>query len=224
MAMAQNDKMLPIGTKLHGGVYEIIKHLSNGGFGNTYVVKNVSFDEIYAMKEFFMKGINLREGDIVTVSVADNEATFTSQKEKLKKEARRLRQLKNPHIVRVHDLFEERGTVYYVMDYIEGESLAARLQRENKPLTEKETLDFLEQILDALNFVHSQKPQLLPQPQLMRRKRLYLLRHKHMTLRQKSLLLSRPQRLITWTQIPNMTLFSFQVMGSVIRVKLIGYQ
>ena len=129
MAMAQNDKMLPIGTKLHGGVYEIIKHLSNGGFGNTYVVKNVSFDEIYAMKEFFMKGINLREGDIVTVSVADNEATFTSQKEKLKKEARRLRQLKNPHIVRVHDLFEERGTVYYVMDYIEGESLAARLQR-----------------------------------------------------------------------------------------------
>ena len=159
--MAQNDKMLPIGTKLHGGVYEIIKHLSNGGFGNTYVVKNVSFDEIYAMKEFFMKGINLREGDIVTGSVADNEATFTSQKEKLKKEARRLRQLKNPHIVRVHDLFEERGTVYYVMDYIEGESLAARLQRENKPLTEKETLDFLEQILDALNFVHSQKPQLL---------------------------------------------------------------
>ena len=57
MAMAQNDKMLPIGTKLHGGVYEIIKHLSNGGFGNTYVVKNVSFDEIYAMKECFMKGI-----------------------------------------------------------------------------------------------------------------------------------------------------------------------
>ena len=43
--MAQNDNMLPIGTKLHGGVYEIIKHLSNGAFGNTYVVKNVSFDE-----------------------------------------------------------------------------------------------------------------------------------------------------------------------------------
>ena len=153
--------MLPIGTKLHGGVYEIIKHLSNGGFGNTYVVKNVSFDEIYAMKEFFMKGINLRDGDTVTVSVADNESTFISQKEKLKKEARRLRQINNSHIVRVHDLFEERGTVYYVMDYIEGESLASRLQRENKPLSERESLVFFEQILNALSFVHGQTPQLL---------------------------------------------------------------
>ena len=42
---------------------------------------------------------------------------FEEQREKFKKEARRLRKLKNEHIVKVHDLFEENGTAYYVMDY-----------------------------------------------------------------------------------------------------------
>ena len=156
-----NENMLPVGTMLRGGTYKITRQLSSGGFGNTYVVENVSFDETYAMKEFFMKGVNLREGETVTVSVPDNKATFESQKEKLKKEARRLRQLDNPHIVRVHDLFEERGTVYYVMDFIDGESLSDRLKRTGQPLTEQEGMDILRQVLDALSVVHGQSPQLL---------------------------------------------------------------
>ena len=153
--------MLPVGTLLHGCTYKITRQLSSGGFGNTYVVENVSFDETYALKEFFMKGVNLRDGETVTVSVPDNRATFESQKEKLKKEARRLRQLHNPHIVRVHDLFEERGTVYYVMDYIDGESLSDRLKRTGKPLSEEEALVILRQVLDALSVVHGLSPQLL---------------------------------------------------------------
>ncbi len=156
-----NESMLPVGTMLRGGTYKITKQLSSGGFGNTYMVQNVNFNETYAMKEFFMHGINLREGDTVTVSVPDNKATFESQKAKLKKEAQRLRKLHNAHIVQVHDLFEERGTVYYVMDYIDGESLGSRLQRMGKPLTEAEAMDVLRQMLDALDLVHSQSPQLL---------------------------------------------------------------
>lgn len=156
-----NENMLPVGTLLRGGTYKITRQLSSGGFGNTYVVQNVSFDETYAMKEFFMKGVNLRDGETVTVSVPDNKATFESQKEKLKKEARRLRQLRNPHIVRVHDLFEERGTVYYVMDYIDGESLSDRLKRTGMPFSEEEALGILRQVLDALSVVHGQSPQLL---------------------------------------------------------------
>ncbi len=156
-----NENMLPVGTLLRGGTYKITRQLSSGGFGNTYVVENVSFDETYAMKEFFMKGVNLRDGETVTVSVPDNKTTFESQKEKLKKEACRLHQLHNSHIVHVHDLFEERGTVYYVMDYIEGESLSDRLKRTGKPLSEEEALDILRQVLDALSVVHGQSPQLL---------------------------------------------------------------
>ena len=74
-----NEHMLPVGTLLRGGTYKITRQLSSGGFGNTYVVENVSFDETYAMKEFFMKGVNLRDGETVTVSVPDNKATFESQ-------------------------------------------------------------------------------------------------------------------------------------------------
>ena len=113
--------MLRVGTILRG-IYRIDSYLSSGGFGNTYVATNVEFDERIAIKEFFMKGVTQREGDSISVSVSNrvNTNSFLEQREKFKKEARRLRKLKNEHIVAVHDLFEENGTAYYVMDYIAG--------------------------------------------------------------------------------------------------------
>ena len=150
--------MLPVGTMLQNGKYRIDRYLSSGGFGNTYVATNVYFDEQVAIKEFFMRGISDRNSDSVTVSVSipTNQVQFNGQREKFKKEAFRLRKLKNEHIVGVHDLFEENGTSYYVMDYIEGESVSARLKRTGEPLSEPEALEILDQILDALTVVHNQ--------------------------------------------------------------------
>ena len=147
--------MLRVGTILRG-IYRIDSYLSSGGFGNTYVATNVEFDERVAIKEFFMKGVTQREDNQTTVSVSntDNKDSFLAQREKFKKEARRIRQLRNPHIVNVHDLFEENGTAYYVMDYVDGENLSERLKRTGKPLTEQEVRDILPQILDALKSVH----------------------------------------------------------------------
>ena len=108
------------------------------------------------MKEFFIKTINLRTNGVVTVSVPANKATFDSQLTKFEKEAERLSKIHNDHIVRVYDLFKENGTVYYTMDYIDGESLAERMKRTKKPLSEKEVRDILEQVLDALGAVHRQ--------------------------------------------------------------------
>lgn len=149
--------MLTPGTLLRGGAYRVERALSSGGFGNTYVVTNLNFDVVCAMKEFFMKGINLRDGNTVTVSVPDNRPSFDAQRDKFKKEAQRLWRLRNDHIVKVHDLFEENGTVYYVMDFIDGESLGERLKRQGRPLTEDELLPLLRQALDALESVHNQK-------------------------------------------------------------------
>lgn len=156
-----NSMMLPVGTLLRAGTYKIEKQLSNGGFGNTYLVRNTAFGETMAMKEFFMKDYNVRTGSTVTVSVPDKKATFESQKEKLKKEAQRLRKLANAHLVRVHDLFEENATIYYVMDFINGETLAERLQRQGRSMTETEAMQVVTQMLDVLEFIHSQEPQLL---------------------------------------------------------------
>lgn len=151
------DNMLRVGTVLHG-TYRIDRYLSSGGFGNTYVATNIQFGEQYAIKEFFMRGISQRDNNNTTVSVSntDNRETFSSQLEKFKKEARRLRKLNNEHIVRVHDLFEENGTAYYVMDYIDGENLSDRLRRTGKPLPEAEVMQFLPQILDALEAAHKE--------------------------------------------------------------------
>ena len=143
-------------TTLQGGKYRIERVLGQGGFGNTYVGYNTEFEETVAIKEFFMKGVTERNEttSVISVSNADNVQQFEEQREKFKKEARRLRKLKNEHIVKVHDLFEENGTAYYVMDYIEGESLAERIKKTGNPFTEAEVRSILSQILEALKEVH----------------------------------------------------------------------
>ena len=155
MQFINSQSMLKVGTILRG-IYRIDSYLSSGGFGNTYVATNIEFDERVAIKEFFMKGVTQRDDNQTTVSVSNTENTnsFLEQREKFKKEARRIRQLNNPHIVRVHDLFEENGTAYYVMDYVDGENLSERLKRTGKPMTEDEVNQILPQILDALKSIH----------------------------------------------------------------------
>lgn len=152
------QSMLPVGTMLQGGKYRVERYLSSGGFGNTYVGTSLMLEEQVAIKEFYMRGISERNGDSVSVSVSNqsNVTQFSEQKLKFMKEARRLYRLRNNHIVGVHDLFEENGTAYYVMDFIDGESLSAKLKRTGKPLTEPEALDILNQVLDALEVVHQQ--------------------------------------------------------------------
>ena len=150
-----NQSMLRVGTVLRG-IYRIDSYLSSGGFGNTYVATNIEFNERVAIKEFFMKGVSQRDDNQSTVSISNtaNRNSFLEQKDKFKKEARRLRQLNNPHIVKVYDLFDENGTSYYVMDYIDGENLSERLKRTGKRMSQKTIKEILPQILDALKAVH----------------------------------------------------------------------
>ncbi len=152
--------MLRVGAILDGK-YRIERYLSSGGFGNTYVATN-EFGEQVAVKEFFLRGVNQREANNTTVSVSntENRAQFDQQRAKFKKEAMRLRGLMSPHIVKVQAFFEQNGTSYYVMDYIDGESLAERLRRTGQPLTEAEVLDILNQVLEALDEVHNSQPPL----------------------------------------------------------------
>lgn len=157
MGEINNQNMLQVGTILHG-TYRLERYLASGGFGNTYLVKNIEFNETYAIKEFFVKGVCQRDGNSTTISVsnAENTNSFEQQREKFKKEARRLRGLNNPHIVKVYDLFEENGTAYYVMDYVDGENLHVRLKRTNAPLAESEVRNYLNQILDGLEAIHNE--------------------------------------------------------------------
>lgn len=123
MSEVNNKNMLQVGTVLHG-TYRIESYLSSGGFGNTYVVYNVSNSTLYALKELFVKQMCQRTNStLVSVSNDDSVLTFDKILEKFKKEASRLKSINNEHIVQVYDLFEENGTAYYVMDLIQGPSL-----------------------------------------------------------------------------------------------------
>jgi len=141
-------------TTLQGGKYKIERVLGQGGFGITYLARNTVFDIDVAIKEFFMKDENDRDGSSVTMPNTTKQELFHGQMEKFKKEAKRMFAIKNKHIVGVQDLFEENGTAYYVMDYVDGENLAERLKRTGNPMTEQEIREILPQILDALKSVH----------------------------------------------------------------------
>ncbi len=155
MSTPNASSMLAVGTVLNGK-YRIERHLSSGGFGNTYVAINLTLGDKVAVKEFFMRGVTQRDGDsTISVSNPDNRALFIEQLEKFKKEAQRIRRLQSPNIIRVHDMFDANGTAYYVMDYIDGESLSDRLKRTGKPLSEGEVRHYLAQVLDALEVIHS---------------------------------------------------------------------
>ena len=137
-----------------GGRYRIERYLASGGFGNTYVATDTRFNGLVAVKEFFMRGTNHRAADhsTVVVSNAVNQAGFDAQLDKFRCEAQRIFTLRNDHIVHVIDLFDANGTSYYVMDFIDGESLSARVKQA--PLSEAQARDVAGQLLDALDTVH----------------------------------------------------------------------
>ncbi len=151
------EMMLPIGTVLEGR-YRIEGHIASGGFGKTYVATDLRLGGRVAVKEFFMHGINQRDGDATTVSVSNpaSRQMFDEQRRKFQKEARRLSKINNPYIVKVSDLFDANNTSYYVMDYIDGNSLSGIQKNQGHPFSEQQVLDILPQMLDALECIHSQ--------------------------------------------------------------------
>lgn len=153
--MTPSQSMLPVGVLLQGK-YRIDSFLASGGFGNTYYATHMALQKPVAIKEFFMKGINHREQDSVSVRVSnyENNAVFEEQMRKFQKEAQRISVLANPHIVKVTDLFAENGTYYYVMEYIDGVSLSMLLKRQESPFSEPVVIDVLNQMLDALSSIH----------------------------------------------------------------------
>ena len=142
------------GATLQNGKYRIEKVLGQGGFGITYLATQTVLGNKVAIKELFMQGVNDRQDGMVTVSNNANSNLFTHQKRKFVKEAQRIAGLDNKHIVKVHDMFEENNTAYYVMDYIEGESLQEVITHHHGALAESSVRDYLSQILSALSAMH----------------------------------------------------------------------
>ena len=149
------DALQPDSTLL-GGKYRIIKKLGQGGFGITYLAENTMLEGKVAIKEFFFKEYCERDDSTshVTVPTSSNRETVQRFKLKFVKEARTIFRLNHPNIVRILDVFEENGTAYYIMEYIEGESLGDMVKRRGA-IPEAEALGYVKDAASALEYIHS---------------------------------------------------------------------
>lgn len=145
-------------TLLQGGKYRIEKVLGQGGFGITYLGLQTGLERKVTIKEFFMKEYCNRNEATSDVSIGSQGSYELVERFRAKfiKEARLIAAIDNPHIVRIHDIFEENETAYYVMEYIDGGSLK-NLVTQQGALTENEALGYIRQAAEALNYIHSQK-------------------------------------------------------------------
>ena len=139
------------------GEYCIERFINSGGFGCTYVAEHMMLEKRVAIKEFFVKDFCNRDSSTARISVATQgkQALVEKLKSKFIEEAKALAHMHHPGIVNVSDVFEENGTAYYVMDYIEGCSLHATLEHEGK-LSEERALGYIRQVAEALAYVHAQ--------------------------------------------------------------------
>ena len=147
---------LNTGKELQNGKYRILGILGQGGFGITYLAEQTALCRKVAIKEFFMKDLCNRDetSSFVSVPSVGSKDLVERFKQKFLKEARLIASFGNSHIIKIHDVFEENGTAYYVMEYLEGKSLKA-LVDENGALPEALAVKYICQVGKALKEVHA---------------------------------------------------------------------
>lgn len=152
-------QQLHLNSYLQGGKYIIKQVLGQGGFGITYLAEHNLLGTKVAIKEFFMKELNNRDEATSQVSVGSKGSHELVMKfrDKFIKEARNIASLNHPNIIRIHDVFEENGTAYYVMEYCEGESLNELLKMHPAGLGEAMAVKYIRQVASALQYIHERK-------------------------------------------------------------------
>lgn len=148
-------QQLQTGSTLQSGKYKILSVLGQGGFGITYLAENTMLDGKVAIKEFFFKEYCNRDEETshVTIPTDGNREIVERFKMKFIKEARTIFKLNHPNIIHILDVFEENDTAYYVMDYIEGESLGDMVRRRGA-IPEAEAIDYIKEAGSALTYIH----------------------------------------------------------------------
>jgi len=159
------ENTLKIGTILANGdrKYRIVEVLGKGGFGITYLaigevmVGNVTTEAKFAIKEHFPAVYCDRSGNTVSPK-HDKVEEFAKSKSDFSSEARKLHALgvENKNIVKVNEVFEENGTAYYVMQYINGESLTSYVKSHGK-LSYNTAIKLLTPIVNAAEFLHKSR-------------------------------------------------------------------
>ncbi|UKO96059.1 serine/threonine-protein kinase [Nostoc sp. UHCC 0870] len=127
------------GQHLQGGKYTIEHELGEGGFGITYRAKD-------------------NYGRLVVIKTLNDQVQrrpdFAKFQQDFINEAIKLAKCSHPHIVQIHEVINEDSLWCIVMEYIDGENLASRVENQGV-LSEAEALGYIQQIGEALTVVHN---------------------------------------------------------------------
>lgn len=140
---------LPVGTVLNGR-YEIIKPIGRGGFSYVYLCQHVRNGRLNAVKEAYAAGCG-RAGAAV---VAGSGSQLDRAMQSLLREVSAISRLDHPGVARFEDVFGANGTLYFAMDFVEGESLSSLLGRR-RGLSAASFADIAQRLIDAVAALHT---------------------------------------------------------------------
>lgn len=143
---------LPEGFMLRNGRYQIRRTLGMGGFGVTYEAWDAQLEIPVALKEFFPSGA-YRIGDSVRFTGTQQGIDFGEAMKDFVREARLLARLRHPNIVALFDHFEEIGTGFMVMEFLNGMTYT-EIVRTHGALREADALSVLRSVGEGLLAVH----------------------------------------------------------------------
>jgi eukaryotic-like serine/threonine-protein kinase len=119
------------------GRYSIVRELGRGGMGVVYLAHEVHLDRLVAIK-----------------LLPPEKADRPQLRERFLREARLAARLSHPHIIAIHAVDEADGFVFYVMSYVEGETLAERV-RTRGPVSASDGVRLLREVAWALGYAHT---------------------------------------------------------------------
>lgn len=121
--------------------YRIVRQLGQGGMGAVYEAIDERLDSTVALKETFFVDERLRK--------------------QFEREARLLARMHHPALPRVSDHFSESEGQFLVMQFIGGDDLAEMSAKRRGPFPVEQVLTWADQLLDALDYLHTQDPQII---------------------------------------------------------------
>ncbi|MCF2682604.1 protein kinase domain-containing protein [Faecalicatena contorta] len=161
----RNVHTLPSYTIL-AGKYLLGRVLGEGGFGITYIAWDLNRECRVAVKEYFPSGLATRDtrlgdGEALTIMPGEKAAYYRNGLKNFAEEGKNLARFQHlPGIVSVRDFFQDNGTAYIVMDYVEGKNLKQYLREhyekngEHAPMEENQILEMMQPLLQALSEIH----------------------------------------------------------------------
>ena len=140
------------------GKYMAGRVLGQGGFGITYIGWDIALERKVAIKEYYPSGQVSRSPGTRNLTWYSSEQSLHARQDGMQmflKEARKMVKADSiPGVVRVLDLFQENGTAYIVMEFVEGETLKARLLRDG-PMDWETAKKIFRPVISAMEQVHA---------------------------------------------------------------------